>query len=70
MAEYVVASVESGGELVVRVSKVFEAVLPETHVLEAAEGLLVRRYPIGSAKGHHEKQASDVGEDGAQHQGT
>jgi hypothetical protein len=37
MAEDVMAPVEEPRELVVRISKVFEAILPQSHVLEAAE---------------------------------
>lgn len=46
MTEYIVTSVEQSRELVVRVSEILEAVLPQSHVLEAAERLIVALNPI------------------------
>lgn len=47
MAEYVVTSIEQSRELIVRICKVFEAIFPQSHVLEAAEGFFVAFNPVG-----------------------
>lgn len=46
MTEDVVTAVEESRELIVRISEVFEAILPQAHVLEAAERFFVAFDPI------------------------
>lgn len=65
-----VASVEGGGELVVRVTEVLKAILPQAHVLETAEGLLVGRDPVRRTEGHQQEHEPDVREDGGENQST
>lgn len=69
-AEDVVAPVEGGRELVVGVPEVLKAILPQAHVLKAAERLLVGRDPVRCAEGHQQEQGPDVGQDRSQDQGT
>lgn len=49
-AEHVVAAVEQVIKLEVRISKVFEAVLPQAHVLEGGERFRVRLHPVRAAE--------------------
>lgn len=60
VAEDVVAAVEGGRELVVRIPELFEAVLPQTHVFELAERFLVRGDPVRGAEGHQQEDPSHV----------
>lgn len=67
MREYVVATGEVLGELVLGIYEVLETVLPQTHVLEAAVRLLVRLDPVGRAKGHDHHKEAGISHDGTEH---
>lgn len=60
MTEYVVTAVEQTRELIVRICEVFEAVLPQSHVLEAAERFFVALNPIWGAERHQQKDSADI----------
>jgi hypothetical protein len=65
MAEDVVASVEESRELIVWIGEVLEAILPQAHVLEAAERFFVAFDPVRRAERHQQEQTADVGEQSA-----
>lgn len=65
-----VTAIECGGELIVGISEVLKAVLPQSHVLETTEGLFVRGDPIGRTKGHQKEEGADVGKDRTQYEGA
>lgn len=46
MTENIVASIERLRELIVGIGKIFETILPQTHVLEGAKRFVVRFDPI------------------------
>lgn len=52
MTENVMAAVKEFWKLIVGIAKVFEAILPNSHVLKAAEGLFIGLNPEGCAKGY------------------
>lgn len=62
MAEDVVTAVEQSRELIIWVREVFEAILPQPHVLEAAEGLIVALDPIRRAERHQQEYPTNVGD--------
>lgn len=64
MTEYVVASVEQSWELVIRVSKVFEAILPQAHVFEAAEAFFIGLDPVRRTERHQQKDPADIRDQG------
>lgn len=68
VTENVMASVELARELIVRIAEVLEAVLPQAHVAEFAERLVVRFDPVRRTEGHHQNNGGNVREDGAEHQ--
>lgn len=70
MTEDVVAAVKLPRKLEVRIREVFEAVLPQAHVLEVAKRLIVRFDPVRRAKRHHQEDARHIGEKGAENQGV
>lgn len=68
MTEDVVASVEQSRELVVRIGEVFEAILPQSHVLEAAERFVVALDPVRRRERHQEEDSANVRDEGADNQ--
>lgn len=50
MAENVVATVKQSRELIIWISEIFEAIFPQAHVFEAAEGLIVAFNPVRRAE--------------------
>lgn len=70
MAEHIMTPVEFAGKLVVRIVEVFEAVLPQAHILEAAERLFVRLDPVRRAERNQQNQAADVRGDSAENKIT
>lgn len=60
MTEDVVTSVEQSRKLIIWVCEIFKAILPQAHVLEAAERLVVAFDPIRRRKGHQQKDSADV----------
>lgn len=52
--------------MVLGVHKVLEAVLPETHVFEAAAGLLVRLNPVRRTERHHQRKETSEGDEGSE----
>lgn len=61
MTEDIVTSIEQPRELVIRVGKVFEAILPQSHVLKAAERFFIALDPVRRAERHQQEQPSNVG---------
>jgi hypothetical protein len=62
MAEDVVASVEESRKLIIRISEVLEAILPQAHILEAAERFFIAFNPVRRAERHQQEQSADVGQ--------
>lgn len=62
MTEDVVTSVEESRELIIWICKVFEAIFPQSHVLEATERFFVAFNPIGRAERHQKENAADIGQ--------
>lgn len=60
MAEDVVAAVKQSRDLVVRIREVLKAVLPQSHVFEAAERFFVAFDPIRRAERHQQEEPTDV----------
>lgn len=60
MTEYIVATVELLRELIVRIAKVLEAILPQSHVLEFAKRLIVRFDPVRRTEGHHQDNVCHI----------
>ena len=54
-----VATREELVELVVRVSELVEAELPQSHVLEGTLGVLPRDQPVGTGEAHQEQESGD-----------
>lgn len=60
MTEDVVAAVEQPRKLIIRIRKVFEAILPQSHVLEAAERFFVALDPVRRRERHQQEHPADV----------
>lgn len=58
---------ELRGELILGVDKILKAVLPQTHILEAAVRLLVRLDPVGGTEGHDHHKEAGISHDGTEH---
>jgi len=52
-------------ELIIRVSKIVEAILPEAHMLKLGEGVLKALEPVGTSKGHQQHHTSGEIYDGS-----
>lgn len=61
------ATGELRGELILGVHKILKAVLPQTHILEAAVRLLVRLDPVGGTERHDHHKEAGISHDGAEH---
>lgn len=56
LRKYMVTAVELLVELIEGITELLEAILPQSHVLEVAERLLIRLYPIRTYEGHHQEE--------------
>lgn len=60
VTEDVVTAIEQPRELIIWIREVFEAILPQPHVLEAAEGFIVAFDPIRRAERHQQEHPTNV----------